>query len=196
MNTEYLEKMTMFQCTPTKNTATNRIQRTVGLQSTECLCPKRAWRTFHSNNHVFTSMLVVMWYNKFWNIPFATTQHLPGYDGFHTFHRFTYSQNCSLKRCLTTCQIRLTLRAQDSKFHVHILFLHNLFAKQKSDFATLVQVADELSAFDTVVVGQIQNDQKNSILTNKRKNAQRFFLQVGRQWLSVKRQAKSLGFFH
>ena len=79
---------------------------------------------------------------------------------------------------------------------MHILFLHNLFAKQKSDFATLVQVADELSAFDTVVVGQIQNDQKNSILTNKRKNAQRFFLQVGRQWLSVKRQAKSLGFFH
>ena len=63
-----------------------------------------------------------------------------------------------------------------------------------SDFDTLVRVANELSAFDTAV-GQIQNDQKSSILTKKKKDAQRFLLQVGRQ-LPVKRQVKSLGFSH
>ena len=63
-----------------------------------------------------------------------------------------------------------------------------------SDFPALVNAASSLSQFDASV-GQIQNDVKSAILCRKKKETQRFLIQVGRR-LTKKTSVKSLGFFH
>ena len=87
------------------------------------------------------------------------------------------------KRIQNTAQISFASFLDDTK----------LWSKV-SDFPALVNAASQLSNFDAAV-GQIQNDAKSAILCRKKKETQRFLIQVGRR-LTKKTSAKSLGFFH
>ena len=68
-----------------------------------------------------------------------------------------------------------------------------LWASQK-DLPSLIDATTKLQAFDRAV-GQFQNDAKSALLTKKKRDAERFLLQVGRRIPHVKK-AKSLGFYH
>ena len=62
------------------------------------------------------------------------------------------------------------------------------------DLPALIQATQDLSSFDASI-GQVQNDKKSCVLTRKQKDAQRFLVQVGRQF-EIKKTTKSLGFHH